>query len=237
MFELNLATLPNHILYLEGVQLSYIKVFVQIFNFWHSQKPCYLSNKQLIERTGLHRTTIIDAISFFEQQNVLKRVQKGSKRYLVQTAKVVECENEPVDNSAKNSLNNAQESELGYGGVGDRLRGGSELGYTYNNKYNNKDNKSFCLSDEQKKSTPVDNIKEQNKIKHSWADKSKQKAVDVTKLSNCYKATPKAPPNPDSEGYKAFKKVSAILQKSAPALISFKDESRLNNLRELNQCQ
>lgn len=145
MFELNLAVLPNHILYLEGVQLSYIKVFVQIFNLWNCNKSCYISNAEFAKRTSLHKDTVINAIQFFEKHNILKRVHKGSKRYLIQVPKEIEIEVEPevalVDNSSKSCTNNARGSELDHGGVGVRPFRGSELD-RYNKERNLKNNKT-----------------------------------------------------------------------------------------------
>lgn len=144
MFELNLASLPNHILYLEGVQLSYIKVYVQIFNLWQSHKPCFITNAEFAKRTNLHRDTVINAIQFFEKHNVLKRVQKGTKRYLVQVSNAIETESKAVDKSPINSTNDDQGSELDRQGVGVRPPKGSELDH-HNNKNNIKKNKSSYL--------------------------------------------------------------------------------------------
>jgi hypothetical protein len=144
MFELNLASLPNYVLYLEGVQLSYIKVFVHIFNLWHSHKPCFITNAEFAKRTDLHRDTVINAIQFFEKHNILKRVQKGNKRYLVQVTRAVEVEAQPVDNFTNVSTNINKGSELDQGGVGVRPPKGSELDH-HNNKINNKYKKSSLL--------------------------------------------------------------------------------------------
>src|SRR5580698_6578912 len=95
MFELNLASLPNHILYLPGVQLSYIKVFVHIYNLWQSKNPCYIGNDEFMRRTNLARSTIQEALAFFEKNEVFTKVQKGRKRYLVETRKYIEIEQGP----------------------------------------------------------------------------------------------------------------------------------------------
>jgi len=184
MFELNLASLPNYVLYLEGVQLSYIKVFVHIFNLWYSNKPCYITNAEFAKRTELHRDTVINAIQFFEKHNILKRVQKGTKRYLVQAPRAIETESQPVDNSPNNSTNSDQESELDHGGVGVRPFKGSELDH-HNNKYNNKYKKSFCNNEDQKAN---------NEKKPAWAEKPKSPFSDPTKQSTSYK-----PPTQDTK--------------------------------------
>lgn len=167
MFELNLASLPNYILYLEGIQLSYVKVFVQIFNLWYSNKPCFITNAEFAKRTDLHRDTVINAIQFFEKHNVLKRVQKGTKRYLVQVTRSIETESEAVDKSEENCTNIAMGSELDQGGVGVRPPQGSELDH-HNNKYNNKYKKSFC--NDQKENRTKQDFKYENRQKHEFAD-------------------------------------------------------------------
>jgi len=177
MFELNLASLPNRIFYLDGVQLSYIKVYVHIFNLWHSDKPCFISNPQFCERTGLNKDTVSNAITFFERHGELKRVTKGKKRYLVQPTKFIETESPPVDNSIQNSSNDAHAPELDRSSAGVRPLHPPELD-RHNNKYNNKYNKSSCRSDEQTKA---------NEKKHDWADqKQKVPLADVTKQSNSH---------------------------------------------------
>lgn len=171
MFELNLATLPNSILYLEGMQLSYVKVYVHIFNLWHSHNSCFISNTEFARRTGLHRDTVINAIQFFEKHGILKRVQKGTKRYLVQASKFIETtDDEPVDNSEKNCTNIDRESELDQGGVGVRPPKGSELDH-HNNKLNTKSKKSSCASHVFQKPQLVDNRKIENERKHDFATK------------------------------------------------------------------
>lgn len=177
MFELNLASLPNSVLYLEGVQLSYIKVYVHIFNLWHSHKPCFLSNPEFCKRTNLHKTTVIEAINFFEKNGLLKRIQKGKRRYLVQCTRFIEI-NEDVDNSQVKCSNDAHESELAYPRVGASLPHGSELD-DHNNKYNNKINKKLLSKSEQKKA---------NEQKHSWAESKPSPRADVTKQSTSWKA-------------------------------------------------
>ncbi len=185
MFELNLASLPNHILYLKDVKLSYIKVYVHIFNLWQSDKSCFISNAEFCKRTGLHKDTVINAITFFEKNGILKRVQKGKKRYLVQSTKHLEIENEnqkhPVDNSDENRANNTHGSELGRQWVGVGPPHGSELD-RHNNKYNNKYNKSFCALEDQKQS---------NNQKHEFAPMMNEAAS--IKENDKYKSAPIAP--------------------------------------------
>jgi transposase len=189
MFELNIATLPNSILYMEGMQLSYIKVYVHIFNLWHSHNSCFISNAEFARRTGLHRDTVINAIQFFEKNGILKRVQKGTKRYLVQATKFIETtEEEPVDNSEKNCTNSDRESELDQGGVGVRPPRGSELDH-HNNKLNTKSKKSSC-ADAQKK--PRSDWKAQNETVHPFAESKNQMANEAKHIEQ-HEAIKRAP--------------------------------------------
>ena|SRR3990167_2279543 len=157
MFELNLASLPNRILYLEGVQLSYIKVYVQIFNLWYSDKPCFISTPEFMRRTNLSERTVFEALAFFEKMGEIKRVQKGGKRYIVQPVCAIESDPETVDNSKPKRSTNDQGCEIAQGGVRDSSDQGCEIAQ-YNNKYNNKHNKSFSTSYEQKKNNKQEPI-------------------------------------------------------------------------------
>lgn len=181
-FELNLASLPNHILYIKGVQLSYIKVFVHIFNLWQAEKPCFLSNPELARRTQLHEDTVREAIKFFEKNNILKRIQKLGKRYLVQKTQYVEIE---VNDGFENfSTNNDQSTELDPPGYGVRPPQGTELD-PHNIKYNNKYNKSSC--ERSKKDQKAENQK-----RHDWADSKDQLAREQKHIEEHegYKWTP-----------------------------------------------
>ncbi len=171
MFELNLATLPNSILYLEGIQLSYVKVYVHIFNLWHSHNPCFISNGEFARRTGVHTDTVRTAIVFFEKNGILKRVQKDGKRYLIQASKFIETtEDEPVDNSEKNCTNIDRGTELDPPPYGVRPPPGAELD-PHNNKLNLKAKKSSCASHVFQKPQLVDNRRIDNEKKHDFATK------------------------------------------------------------------
>ncbi len=197
-FELNIAVLPNSVLYLDGCQLSYIKVYVHIFNLWNSNKPCFITNDEFCKRTKLHKDTVIGAITFFEKHGVLKRVQKGRRRFLVQTAQYIETDSEPVDNSEINSSNNNHGSELDLQRVGVRPSEGSELDRN-NIKYNNKANKSFCVSHEEpkkaeskataKEATTLNNRILDNRAKPSWADNQKSPFANVERQSTSFEVT------------------------------------------------
>lgn len=82
--------IPRSILDIQGVTLSYLKVFETIFQFWNKGRKCFLSNPEIARRTGLKVSVIKEAIAFFEKNFELERVQIGLKRYLMQPLKVVE---------------------------------------------------------------------------------------------------------------------------------------------------
>ncbi len=167
-FELNLAIIPNRIYYLEGVQLSYIKIYVHIFNLWHSNRPCFIGVDEFVERTQLAKSTVYEALLYFEKMNEIKRVSKGRKKYILQPTRFIETEEMPVDKSAENRAKNNLHSEMADDNseLADKNSANSE----HNNKYNNK-NKSFCLSDEQKK------LKAENERKPAYT-KSPVNGVD-----------------------------------------------------------
>jgi hypothetical protein len=147
MFELNLAIIPNRIYYLEGIQLSYIKIYVHIFNLWHSDKPCYIGTPEFMERTQLSERTVFEALAYLEKMGEIKRVQKGRKRYIVQPVRVLEVESEIVDKSVPDSTNSGHGCEIAHA----RVRAGSGQGCElaqYNNKINKETNKSFYLNTE-----------------------------------------------------------------------------------------
>ena len=154
-FELNLAIIPNRIYYLEGVQLSYIKIYVHIFNLWHSDNLCFIGVPEFIERTKLSKTTVYEALAYFEKIGEIKRVKKGTKTFILQPVKAIETDESPVDKSAPISTNSVQHSV-----IAERVSALAENNSAksdYNNKYNNKYNKSSYMGNEQKKSKHVDN--------------------------------------------------------------------------------
>ena len=208
-FELNLAIIPNRIYYLEGVQLSFIKIYVHIFNLWHSNKPCFIGVKEFMQRTGLKKTAVYDALNYFEKMGEIKRITKGTKRYIVQPTKSIETEIDDVDNLLESSANNDQVSAIAekVSVIAENLSANAE----HNNKYNNKYNKSFCPTDE-KRSKEKEPKKIENEKNHDWAEK-KSGFADVTKQTTSY--------DPDRPPRQA--KVSPLLEqyeKSMPARIS-----------------
>lgn len=108
---------PSRILELPDLQLSYLRVYETIFQFWNHGKQCYLKNNVIMERAGIKSdSTLNDAFTFFEKHNELKRVYKGVKRYLVQPEQKIEIENKAGDNSKDDSSKNSQGLDLARGG-------------------------------------------------------------------------------------------------------------------------
>lgn len=89
-YNQNFFITPYFILNLPGLTLSYLKVYETIFQFWNKGKVCYLSNSTIHERTGVCLTQIKEALNFFEKAAELKRVTKGTKRYLIQPERSIE---------------------------------------------------------------------------------------------------------------------------------------------------
>lgn len=104
---------PSRIMDLPGLTLAFLKFYETVFQFWNHHKPCYLSNKMLMERTGIKSiSTIQEAFCFFIEHGEMKKEIRGKKRYLVPPEVPLEVEEEeteePVDNFSNNSTKNSQ---------------------------------------------------------------------------------------------------------------------------------
>lgn len=136
---------PARIMALPNLTLAYLKIYETIFQFWNANSVCYLSNDKIHERTGISsHSTLMQAFAFFEKHGEMKRITKGSKRYIIQPTRAVEIEEEPVDKSIENSTNNSQGVAKSTGGG----RNSDPLGvgiatHNNNNINNNNLNKSF----------------------------------------------------------------------------------------------
>lgn len=112
----SLIVIPHRILYLEGVTLSFIKVYEIVFHLWQSDKPCFIGNEEFCKRTGLAESTIREAIAYFESKGEWKRQQRGRRRYLIQTIRMIEISTESKKNDgaeiAANRVNNTQGAEV-----------------------------------------------------------------------------------------------------------------------------
>jgi hypothetical protein len=90
--------IPRYIRQLEGMTLTFLDFFETIFQFWNKGKSCFLSNSVIKERTGIESDSRINkAFQFFEKHNVMKRVYKNNKRYIVPALNHVEIENNTSD--------------------------------------------------------------------------------------------------------------------------------------------
>jgi hypothetical protein len=167
--------IPKRIMDLDGLTMAFLRVYETIFQFWNNDKPCYLSNKMIMERTGIKsERTIQDAFTFFEQHNELVRKDNKGKRYLVQPTRYVELEPEKL--STEEPLPPAENC----GAPPQRTAGPPRRELRdNNNKINtNNLNKSFCDS---KNKQSVDNSK-----KHSWANTPPSGFADVNNQSTSY---------------------------------------------------
>lgn len=97
-YESAFYIVPTHIRKLKGMSLVFLDVYETIFQFWNHGKPCFLSNKMIMKRTGHSATTVRDALIFFEKNNEMVRKIEGGKRYIVQPERKIE---EPIEQEEK----------------------------------------------------------------------------------------------------------------------------------------
>lgn len=109
------AVIPYRFFYLDGIQLSYLKVYLEIFHLWQANKPCFISNREFCKRTGLSDRTVFEALNYFEKMGELKRITKNFKRYIVQPERTIEIqENEEKNSSESNSSNSEHPCEIAH---------------------------------------------------------------------------------------------------------------------------
>lgn len=89
-YKATFFVIPSYIMDLPGLTLAYLKVYETIFQFWNSGKSCYLSDDAITARTGICRSQIYEAFSFFEKHNEMVRRRKGGRRFLVQPERTLE---------------------------------------------------------------------------------------------------------------------------------------------------
>lgn len=144
----SLLVIPYHVLYEEGMQLSYVKVFIEIFSLWHSGRPCFISNSEFARRTNLSDSSVRDAIRFLESTGKIKRVFRDGRRFLEQPHVAIEFSDdmkEKVEDSPDLNQNkdesklNKMGVELVTGGCRNSNRGGV-TNSTHNKTSNNKTN-------------------------------------------------------------------------------------------------
>jgi|ERR1051326_197731 hypothetical protein len=154
-YQASFFIVPARIMNLPDLTLAYLRIYETIFQFWNHGKTCFLSNEIILERTGIKsRSTVKEALLYFEKHNELKRITKNGKRYLVSPAHGVEIAasmEDPVDNfdniSTKISQGAAGAAE---GGRYSGLEGAA--GATHNN------NKLNSNNIKRESALPVDNL-------------------------------------------------------------------------------
>ncbi len=162
---------PSRILNLPNITLAQLRVYETIFQFINHDKPCFLSNQMIKERTGISSySTINEAFHFFELHGELKRVLKNGKRYFVQPSRHISVENDqPVDKPIAPPIPPYRHTDTPP--IGTPI-------HNINNINSKNINKSFCKEDERKKN---------NEKKHEWVEKPKPILASVENQSNSYK--------------------------------------------------
>lgn len=88
---------PSRIRRLPGITLAFLDIYETVFQFLNKGKTCFLTNKTISDRTGHKIRCIQNALAFFEKHQELKRVQHGSKYYIVQPERKIETEARPME--------------------------------------------------------------------------------------------------------------------------------------------
>lgn len=105
MFEQTFVVIPKRIWDLPDITLQFLKFYETIFQFWHRGKKCFLTNQSIKDRTGIKSTsTLIEAFSFFEQHNEMKRITNDSgKRLIIDPRHSIEFEEENEEKGYRSS--------------------------------------------------------------------------------------------------------------------------------------
>jgi hypothetical protein len=86
-------TIPTRIMDLPGLTLAFLRFYETIFQFWHRDEECFLSNEMIKKRTGISSSsTIQEAFEFFEKNNEIKRIMKNGRRFIEQPPRSIEIE-------------------------------------------------------------------------------------------------------------------------------------------------
>jgi hypothetical protein len=151
-FKTAFFIVPSRILALPNLTFAMLKIYETIFQFINHDKPCFLSNDMIKERTGVSSySTINEAFAFFELHGELKRVYRNGQRYFIQPSRHIRVENDqPVDKGIAVPIPPYRCTDTPPIAV--------PIHNTKN--LNSKNiNKSFCEKDERKKN---------NEQKHDW---------------------------------------------------------------------
>lgn len=107
MYQSAFFIVPSRILKLPELQFSHLKIYETIFQFWNHDKPCYLTNSVIMERTGISsESTLRDAFIYFEKHNELIRRKIKGKRHFIQPERIIEVKDQPVDKLENYSIKN-----------------------------------------------------------------------------------------------------------------------------------
>lgn len=82
-----LFVVPAHIVNMPGITLSFLKVYALIFSFFSHNKPCKLSDEDIIELAGVGKSQMYKAFAFFEKNQALQRSKVAGERYFIQPDK------------------------------------------------------------------------------------------------------------------------------------------------------
>lgn len=118
---------PGRIMNLPNLTMQFLRVYETIFQFWNKGRACFLSNKMIMERTGIKsESTVKEAFLYFEKHKELLREVRKGKRYLIQPPKELEFISEPekVEKFSKNDCTNFARGADAAAGGGRRSGGG-----------------------------------------------------------------------------------------------------------------
>lgn len=171
---------PTRIWNLPGITLQLLKFYEKIFQFWHQGYECFLSNKTLMEYSGMKSdSTVRDAFTYFEKQGELKRINKNGQRYIIPPTPKVLVNN--LDTPSATALPPQRHSDAPP----------SATALPNNINIIKQNNKSFCASPIKTKSTngwnqPMASRKAENAKKPDWADPKKAPLASVESQSTSF---------------------------------------------------
>ena len=141
--------IPGKIKKLPGLTLQLLWFYEAIFQFWHHDMECFLTNDALKERTGMKSdSTISSAFAYFEKHGLLKRITIDGRRYLVKPEKLIEEPKQIKKIKKQVKINNIDKisrvsPQRGGGSRHSEGEGLATARHNNNNLNNNNINKSF----------------------------------------------------------------------------------------------
>lgn len=147
------VVIPVRILNLPNLTIQLLKFYEKIFQFWHSGNECFLNNSTLMEYCGMKSmATLSDAFKYFEDHQEMKRVQKDGKRYIIPPQPKLSTDDEKPLSPGQDPLSLQRDPPSRHSETPPL----ATARHNINNINNNNINKSFCASEGQKMSRPVD---------------------------------------------------------------------------------